>query len=99
MAPTYLDVWALVLSPSYATDHILFAGTWSDGVFKSTDGGASWTTMNEGRKLRYIISLACTPTYPRTIFAGVWGGSVWQYTLTMPYRLYLPRLLKGYGMW
>jgi len=26
------------------------------------------------------------------------GGSVWQYTLTKPYQLWLLRLLKGYGM-
>ena len=32
---------ALALSPGYATDHTLFAGTELHGVFKSTDGGGS----------------------------------------------------------
>ena len=34
---------ALVVSPAYASDGTLFAGTTGDGVFKSVDGGGSWT--------------------------------------------------------
>ena len=34
-------VRALALSPEYAADRTLFAGTDGGGVFKSTDGGAS----------------------------------------------------------
>ena len=35
------DVSALALSPSFASDNTLFAGTYGGGVFKSTDGGAT----------------------------------------------------------
>jgi hypothetical protein len=44
---TDLNVRAVALSPSYTADHTLFAGT-RDGVFKSTDGGASWNRMITG---------------------------------------------------
>jgi len=96
---TNLDVRALALSPAYAIDHNLFAGTYGGGIFKSTDGGASWSAMNEGLGNLFILSLALTSAYPRTLFAGTHGSSVWQYTLTKPYNLYLPLVLKGYGMW
>jgi hypothetical protein len=55
--------------------------------------------MNDGLGNLSIRSLALTPTSPRTLFAGTEGSSVWQYTLTKPYQLWLPRVLKGYGMW
>jgi len=76
-----LYVMALALSPGYATDHTLFTGTYGGGVFKSTDGGASWSAMNLGLGNLDIRSLALTHTYPRTLFAGTWGSSVWQYIL------------------
>jgi hypothetical protein len=41
--------------------------------------------------------MALTPTSPRTLFAGTYSGSMWQYTWLMPHRLYLPLVLKGYG--
>jgi hypothetical protein len=98
---TNLKVQALALSLGYATDRTLFAGTDGGGVFKSTDGGASWSAMNEGLGNLSIGSLALTPTFPRTLFAGTWGSSVWQYTWPlppMPYHLWLPLVLKGYGL-
>jgi hypothetical protein len=95
---TNLWVHALALSPGYAADQTLFAGT-EGGVFKSTDGGDSWLAMNAGLGNLYIFYLALTPTFPRTLFAGTWGSSLWQYTWPMPYRLYLPLVLKGYGTW
>jgi hypothetical protein len=95
---TNLFVYALALSPGYATGGAIFAGTDGGGVFKSTDGGASWSAMNTGLGNLYIKSLALTSASPRTLFAGTYGNSVWQYTLSLPYRLWLPLVLKGYGL-
>jgi hypothetical protein len=39
------NISALLLSPAYAKDHTLFAGAYDGGVFKSTDSGASWSTV------------------------------------------------------
>ena len=71
----------LAISPNYATDNTIFAGTWF-GVFKSIDGGSSWSAMNGGLGSLNILALALTPTAPQTIFAGTGGRSVWQYTMS-----------------
>jgi photosystem II stability/assembly factor-like uncharacterized protein len=95
----HLWTMALALSPDYAIDHTLFVGMdYAGGVFRSTDGGASWNAMNAGLGNLDIQSLALAPTFPRTLFAGTDGSSVWQYTV-VPYRLWLLRVVKGYGMW
>jgi len=76
-----LYVEALAISPNYATDQTIFAGTSTfspDGVFNSTDGGSSWTQVNTG--LTYYLrlqALAILPNYAtdQTIFAGTWGAA------------------------
>lgn len=63
------------------------------GILKSTDGGASWTTVNNGLGSLYVGSLAMDPRDPRRLLAatgtdayqggGIYlttdGGGVWQY--------------------
>jgi photosystem II stability/assembly factor-like uncharacterized protein len=73
-------VYALALSPGYASDRALFAGTSGDGVFKSTDGGASWGAVNTGLANLDVRALALSPGYvsDQTIFAGTWGGGVFK---------------------
>jgi hypothetical protein len=97
---TGLNNWlvrALVFSLDYTNDQTLFVGTYGSGVFKSTNGAASWSTMNAGLGDLHIESLALTPTSSRTLFVGTEGSSVWQYTeLLLPYKVYLPLMLKGY---
>jgi hypothetical protein len=94
------NVRTLALSPGYITDHTLFAGTWDDGAFKSTDGGASWNAVNNGLVGWWtceIEVLAISPGYATdlTIFAGAYtcgiskstdGGASWHdVTGTGPY--------------
>ena len=67
------DVQALAISPGYATDSTLYAGTRGGGVFKSTDGGASWIATSLTNLGVYVVNtLALSPGYAsdRTIFAG-----------------------------
>jgi photosystem II stability/assembly factor-like uncharacterized protein len=73
---TNRNVFALALSPGYATDHTLFAGTEGGGVFRSGDGGASWSAVNAGLANRSVQALALSPSYAtdRTLFAGTLGG-------------------------
>ncbi len=40
------DITSLALNP--ATPSTLYAGAYGGGVFKSTDGGASWQARNTG---------------------------------------------------
>jgi photosystem II stability/assembly factor-like uncharacterized protein len=52
------------------------------GVFKSSDGGASWNAINTGLKASVIDSLAIDPENPSTIFAGTRDGTgaLWKST-------------------
>lgn len=65
-------VMDLALSPDYVNDRTLFAGTYGNGVFKSTDGGASWSAVNTGLTDLYVRALAISPGYAtdHTLFAA-----------------------------
>ena len=66
------DIYALAIDPS--TPQTIYAGTYDDGVFKSTNGGTSWTPITSGLTETYIYSLAINPKAPQTIYAGAGGG-------------------------
>lgn len=72
--PSGMIVNALVVSPGYATDKTIFAGTNGSGIYKSTDGGQSWASS--GLTGSYILSLAISPNYAadHIIYAGTYGG-------------------------
>jgi photosystem II stability/assembly factor-like uncharacterized protein/Tol biopolymer transport system component len=62
------------LSPSGA----FFAPTTS--VFKTTDGGASWNTVNTGLPAASVNALAIDPATPTTLYAGTGGSGVFKTT-------------------
>jgi photosystem II stability/assembly factor-like uncharacterized protein len=51
----------------------LYAGT-GRGVFKSTDGGISWSAANSGITATSISDLAIDPQNPSTLYAATSGG-------------------------
>ncbi len=65
---------------------MLFAGT-LEGVFRSTDSGASWTQISPpgSREIHEVESLAIDPADPDVVYAGTWhlpwkttdGGKNW----------------------
>ncbi len=65
---------------------MLFAGT-MEGVFRSTDGGASWTPISPpgSQEIHEVESLAVDPVDPNIVYAGTWhlpwktddGGKNW----------------------
>jgi photosystem II stability/assembly factor-like uncharacterized protein len=72
-----------------ASDLTVFAGTRGSGVFKSTDGGATWIDINNGLTDLTIMALCLSPEYDsdRTVFVSsigagisrsVNGGASWQ---------------------
>ena len=67
---------ALAINP--ATPATLYAGTYSSGVFKSTDSGGSWA--NTGLTRLNISALAIDPTTPTTLYAGTYPGGVFKST-------------------
>lgn len=52
---------AMVISPAYAEDGMVFAGTSEDGVLVSRDRGRSWAGWNFGLIDLQILSLAISP--------------------------------------
>jgi hypothetical protein len=44
------------------------------GVFKSTDGGSTWSEMNTGLTSQAVYTLAIDPTTPTTLYAGTFWG-------------------------
>ncbi len=69
-------VQALVVSPQYAEDHTLFAGTEADGIYRSTDGGRSWLPCGVGAGGATINCLWVSPNFgrDRLVLAGTSAG-------------------------
>ncbi len=57
-----------------ANDGTLYAGTYSLGMFKSTDQGQSWTFSSYNLEDPYIMLIAAHPTEPQTVFVTTNGG-------------------------
>ena len=57
-----------------SSDGTLYAGTYSLGMFKSTDKGQSWTFSSYNLENSYIMLIAAHPTDPKTIFVTTNGG-------------------------
>ncbi|GAM11402.1 BNR/Asp-box repeat protein [Geobacter sp. OR-1] len=86
---TYLPVATFAVSPGYAADKTIFAGTCDSdpctsgrGIFKSINGGLSWSPVNNGLFTQAINTLAISPNYAddQTIYAGTNNGGVFRST-------------------
>ena len=69
-------VSALAISPNYARDGILLAGTIEDGVFSTSSRGGHWTAWNFGLLDLNVICLSISDGFERdeTMFVGVDSG-------------------------
>jgi photosystem II stability/assembly factor-like uncharacterized protein len=72
IGPEGRRIEALAINPQ--TPEILYAGTWGGGVFKSTNGGTSWTAMNTGLTTTNVYALAINPQTPDILYAGTDDG-------------------------
>src|SRR5437870_7033894 len=72
------SIGALAIDP--VTPATLYAGAYSGGVFKSTDGGGSWTAVNTGLTDVCVRTLAIDPQTPATLYAGTDRGGVFKST-------------------
>jgi len=70
-------ITALTIDP--ATPTTLYAGTY-DGLFKSTDCGGSWGSVNTGLTDTSIIALAIDPATPTILYVGTDFGGVFKST-------------------
>jgi len=69
-------VSCLAISPDFARDGTLFAGTLEDGVFRSADRGQRWAAWNFGLLDLNVLALAISPDFARdeTLFAATESG-------------------------
>jgi photosystem II stability/assembly factor-like uncharacterized protein len=67
---------ALIPSPDFARDGLLFAGTMGDGVLIYSNDGRDWAMWNFGLLDANVLCLAVSPAYAedQTLFAGVSSG-------------------------
>jgi photosystem II stability/assembly factor-like uncharacterized protein len=61
-------VWGIAIDPGNSS--VIYIGTDSGGVWKTTDGGANWTALTDTQPSMIVRSLALAPTAPNTIYAG-----------------------------
>lgn len=92
---TNQDVEALFATPFSIT--VMYAGTWGDGIFRSTDHGATWEAANAGITLPLHIQggLAVNTVTPTILYAGDFqggglyrsedGGDSWSLSLPRAY--------------
>jgi photosystem II stability/assembly factor-like uncharacterized protein len=69
-------VCSLVISPAYARDGTLLAGTFEDGVFRSANRGHNWTAWNFGLLDLSVLGMAISPGFgeDETLFVATESG-------------------------
>jgi len=67
---------SMVISPSFSDDRKLFIGVKGDGIYRTEDGGGTFTKSDNGIKTLGSIKLAISPEYHRDhmLLAGTGGG-------------------------
>ncbi|MCL4473004.1 MAG: hypothetical protein M1455_03570 [Actinobacteria bacterium] len=70
-----MNISSLAVSPGFASDGTVFAGSRGGGVFKSTSGGSNWTAVNTGVSYESVGTVAVSPDFvnDHTVFASAEG--------------------------
>jgi hypothetical protein len=71
----------ILMSPAFATDRTAFALSTLDGLYKSTDGGMTWTQITTlPSSAGHIAVMAISPAFAsdRVLFAGAAIGGIWK---------------------
>jgi photosystem II stability/assembly factor-like uncharacterized protein len=56
---------------------IIYVAT-NDYIYKSRDGGQTWTNLSKGMSHSRVIAMAVDPAYPATVYAGTKGDAVYK---------------------
>lgn len=57
--------------------NIIYIAT-NDYIYKSRDGGQTWTNLSQGMSYSRVIAMAIDPAYPATVYAGTKGDAVYK---------------------
>src|SRR5262247_4937790 len=74
IGPEGAQVTSLAIDPTAPL--ILYASTSNGGVFKTINGGDSWSSVNVGLTNTNVTALAIDPRTPTTLYAGTSGSGV-----------------------
>ncbi len=66
-------VFAIVIDPS--NPNVMYTGSSTLGVYKTTDGGVTWTAVNTGLSNIAVISMAISTSNPQVVYAGTNPGT------------------------
>lgn len=72
LPPDFAPVLSLALSPHYATDGILFAGTETQGLWYSEDRGHDWTRLGEEIITGAVNGIILGPEFPTRPDVLIW---------------------------
>jgi photosystem II stability/assembly factor-like uncharacterized protein len=73
LGPDGIDaIVAIAVDPSSSST--LYAGTKGAGIYKSTDGAATWFSSSSGLPAFTVLTLAVDPGVPATVYAGTEMG-------------------------
>ena len=59
-------------------DVLILAGTYGDGIFRSEDGGHTWTPANDGLTAPVLRTIAPDPTHPGALLCGTEPGRIFR---------------------
>lgn len=74
--PIPANVTSIVIDPT--DSNIIFAGLYGEGLYKSIDGGETWTAHNIGVLIKYNRVLAIDPNMPTTLYLGTVYGDIYK---------------------
>ena len=86
LGPADIAISALAIDPQapatlyVGSEFACTGGFRGPGVFKSTNGGATWISVNAGLTNTFVRALAIDPKTPTTVYAGTDGGGVFKST-------------------
>jgi photosystem II stability/assembly factor-like uncharacterized protein len=69
-----IQVSALAVDPTVPST--LYAGSRGNGMFRSTNGGASWQSINTGLGSQFVNAISIDPSNPSIVLAGTGRGAL-----------------------
>lgn len=74
---------AIIVDPDDVTQQTLFAGNVSGGIWKTTDGGTTWTDIAPDLDNMAIVTMAMAESNSSVIYAGTGEGFIYNGTLIL----------------